>query len=91
MSPLAIDLVQAAAVPSPAPDTGDVRARMLQLAALLYAGEPLTARFIHERFGVSWATAKRDLVVIEQNLPVRCRMRPGNGFIPGEKRLTLQP
>ncbi len=51
-------------------DYSDVRRRMLALAAALFAGEQLSTEVIRARFQVSKATAKRDLVVIEQCLPV---------------------
>lgn len=44
--------------------------RGVHLALALARGEVITSRVIKERFGVSWATAKRDLVRLQCALPV---------------------
>lgn len=44
--------------------------RLLRLALHLGAGKPVTTALIRERFGVSKATAKRDLDRLECLLPV---------------------
>lgn len=58
----------------------DVRERMLKLAERLYTGGALSSAYIHRRFGVSKATAKRDLTVLEQILPCRVDLEPGFAF-----------
>lgn len=57
----------------------DTRSRLLKIAAMLYAGHEITSRFIADNFGVSNATARRDVTVLEQALPVRCRRSDRNG------------
>jgi len=73
-------------------DTLKPLARLLQLALRLGTGQAVTSGYIRERYGVSPATAKRDLVRLECALPVivegvRCeqkvlRMRDGPRFTP---------
>lgn len=48
----------------------DPKERMLRLAAALSAGDKVTSAYIRDRFGVSKATAKRDLYLLESVLPV---------------------
>lgn len=48
----------------------ETRERMLKLAQRLYEGGSVTAQYIRETFGVSKPTSQRDLVVLEQCLPV---------------------
>lgn len=47
---------------------------MLKLAQLLYGGSTVDAHLIRAMFRVSVATSKRDMVKIEQCLPVRCEL-----------------
>lgn len=49
----------------------DVKARLCFLGAMLALGKQVDRKFIQERFPVSLATAKRDLVVLENALPLR--------------------
>lgn len=73
----------------------DSRTRMLKLAELLFAGKQITSRFVADTFGVSVATAKRDITLIERTLPVRCLRSDRNGelvhchervlYIPGAR------
>lgn len=49
----------------------DAFERGAQLARALCEGKVVTRRYIEERFNVSRATAKRDLVRLERCLPVR--------------------
>lgn len=51
--------------------SADVRRRMLDLAKRIYEGKKITTRDIREGYGVSTATAKRDMIVLEATLPVR--------------------
>jgi predicted DNA-binding transcriptional regulator YafY len=44
--------------------------RGLELAGMLYGGATVTSKTIVTRFGVSKATAKRDMNAIESTLPV---------------------
>ena len=44
--------------------------RGLKIAAMLGNGQSITTELIRKQFGVSKATATRDMVVIEQCLPV---------------------
>jgi predicted DNA-binding transcriptional regulator YafY len=43
--------------------------RWLLMARRLYEGGAITLRWLQEQFGVSLATAKRDMVLIEAHLP----------------------
>jgi DeoR/GlpR family transcriptional regulator of sugar metabolism len=52
------------------PDASDAATRMLKLAQLLYSGATINVHLITSMFGVSLATAKRDMVKVEQCLPV---------------------
>lgn len=49
---------------------GDEATRLLKLAQLLFDGGTVTSAYIEETFEVSYATAKRDMVKLEQCLPV---------------------
>lgn len=49
---------------------GTALVRLLQLAVRLGAGRPVTSAYIRDRYGVSSATAKRDLVRLECAIPV---------------------
>ena len=53
--------------------------RVVKLTQRLYAGQRVTSALIRQTYGVSWATAKRDLAVLKECLPVRVRVRPGKG------------
>ena len=55
------------------------RCRGIKLAARLFSGKPVTSAYIREVFGVSWATAKRDLTALQYYLPVKVRAIPGKG------------
>jgi predicted DNA-binding transcriptional regulator YafY len=61
----------------------DPRTRMLKLAQLLYAGQRITSRFVADHFGVSVATAKRDVTLIEKTLPVLCERSDRDGALVG--------
>ncbi len=77
---LAAELEEAARAEVPSqPEASDVRERMLKLAARLWTGGAVSGAYIRRRFGVSVATSKRDLVVLEQTLPVVAEFRRGNG------------
>ena len=52
--------------------------RGLELAGMLYSGATITSAVIRNRFGVSKATAKRDMTAIEAVLPVTAT-KVGNG------------
>ncbi len=52
------------------PDAADSFTRGAALARMLLAGKTLTAEIIMAKFGVSWATAKRDLIALECLFPV---------------------
>lgn len=54
--------------------------RLLRLALRLGAGQPVTSAYICETYGVSKATAKRDLVRLECLLPVRVELERGGNF-----------
>lgn len=49
----------------------DVIGRMLKLASHLHHGGDITVRYVRSTYGVSLATAKRDVQRIEVNLPVK--------------------
>lgn len=70
--------------------------RMLDLAKRLYAGETITSSFIRRIYGVSWATAKRDLVRLERALPVDVAIQvhhgnAGTAFYRETKVLNIMP
>ena len=44
-------------------------ARLVELAAHLARGERLTSAFIRREYGVSKATAKRDMIVLAEHYP----------------------
>jgi len=52
--------------------------RMVRLTVRIMCGQPVTSRYIAQTFGVSWATAKRDLQRLEAALPVRCEITTVN-------------
>ncbi len=56
----------------------DTPTRILAAARRIYEGCELTTQWIRENCGVSRATAKRDLAVIEQGVPVTVEWR-GHG------------
>jgi DeoR/GlpR family transcriptional regulator of sugar metabolism len=59
--------------------SGDARVRMLKLAQRLFTGGAVSSAYIRRTFDVSHATAKRDLVVLEQTLPIaKDRRHPHN-------------
>lgn len=60
----------------------DLRMRMLTLAQLLYGGGKITSRYIVDTFGVSKPTACRDLMVLEQVLPVIVTLNEEGPFTP---------
>jgi predicted DNA-binding transcriptional regulator YafY len=53
----------------------DVRVRIVRLVERLFSGQELSSRWIVETFKVSYATAKRDLILLEQCLPVRVYLK----------------
>lgn len=54
--------------------------RLIKLAARLHSGEPVTSRYVVQAFGVSWATAKRDVQALSEWLPVSVAVsRPNKG------------
>lgn len=55
----------------------DKLSRGLLLGAMLASGERVTSAVIREKFGVSKATAKRDMNVIEAVLPVAAEVNGG--------------
>lgn len=59
----------------------DRRYRHIKLVQRLYMGHRLTSALIRSTYGVSWATAKRDLAALKECLPgvvsVRERNRRG--------------
>lgn len=65
--------------------------RLLLLAIRLGRGLPITAAFIQQTHGVSYATAKRDMVRLESMLPVFVEELPigreRGGFPQKEMRL----
>ena len=84
--------LSAAAPRAVVPDNSDTRQRMLKLAERLYSGGTVSSAWIQRHFGVSFATAKRDLVVLEATLPVRTEFAPGPAFHgkgPRVKLLTI--
>jgi predicted DNA-binding transcriptional regulator YafY len=73
------------------PHATDLSTRMLKLAQMLFAGVEVDTKLIQELFHVSWATAKRDMVKLEQGLPVRCELvDTSNGAFPPMRRFSLQ-
>lgn len=69
----------------------DAATRMLKLAQLLYSGGAVTARLIRDVFAVSWPTAKRDMVKLEQCLPVNIELiDTSNGSFLPMKRISLR-
>lgn len=61
--------------------------RMLALAQILFLGGTVTSRLIRERWDVSKATAKRDLVRLEVGLPLVVEQRSERA----PKRLRWSP
>lgn len=57
--------------------SGMTSSRLLQLAKMAYSGTPITSSLIRRMYQVSKATAKRDMRLLEQNLPVQ-RVHLGN-------------
>lgn len=68
------------------PGSTDSSTRLLKLAERLFTGGEVSHAFVVQRYGVSFATAKRDLVKLEQALPVE---RKGDGTGPEPKVLRL--
>lgn len=68
----------------------DGRVRLLKLAERLFTGGAVSSAYIREHFGVSRATAQRDLIVLEASLPV-CVNRDdtSNGAFLERKTLSL--
>lgn len=56
------------------------RHRLVKLVARLHRGEPVTARYIKDAYGVSWATAKRDVQALTEWLPVSVAKIELRGF-----------
>lgn len=60
--------------------SGESRAeRAVKCCQRLYAGEKVTSALIRSIYGVSWATAKRDLATLKECLPVTVKVRKGVG------------
>lgn len=73
------------------PHATDLSTRMLKLAQMLFAGVEVDTQLIQDLFHVSWSTAKRDMVALEQCLPVRCELiDTSGGKLPGMRRFSLQ-
>lgn len=47
----------------------NLKLRMVKLAAKALRGEPVTTKYVRDVFGVSRATAKRDLQTLRDYLP----------------------
>lgn len=64
--------------------------RMLRIARRVFEGGEVTAKWIMGEFGVSWATAKRDMQLVGMYLPVEI-VKPTRwpGRDPREKRIRL--
>lgn len=58
------------------PSEHDTTRRMMALAWRILEGRAITIRWIMDTFGVSLATAKRDMVLIEATLPVEATRHP---------------
>lgn len=73
------------------PHATDLSTRMLKLSELLRHGTEVDAKLISDLFRVSLSTAKRDMVKLEQGLPVRCELvDTSNGGFPPMRRFSLQ-
>ena len=67
----------------------DAATRMLKLAHVLFEGGEISTRYVMDRFGISLSTAKRDLLKIEQCLPVITDWRDAcNGGLYPARHLT---
>lgn len=55
----------------------DLATRMLSAARRLYEGGEITTRWFRESHGASKASAKLDMIRVEQMLPVNVEMRAG--------------
>lgn len=69
------------------PDQTQVR--IARLVAELYAGQELSSGYIRRRFGVSKATAVRDLLTLELALPLVVDRGLNNGSVR-QKLLRLE-
>lgn len=67
----------------------DARGRMLKIAQRLFTGGEVTTAWICDTFDVSISTAKRDLVIVEGQLPVKVRIEiPHNTEnLPGSRKV----
>lgn len=66
--------------------TRDPMARGLMLGALVAGGATITTKFIRDTFGVSPATAKRDMLAIESVLRANAEVAEGR-----QVRLCARP
>lgn len=67
-----------------------LRLRMVKLAARVMQGRPVTTAYIRRIFGVSKATAKRDLESLQTYLPVTThRKKLPNNCYQRELRVSL--
>lgn len=62
------------------------KCRLVRLTQILFSGKTVTAKDVVDEFGVSWAQAKKDLVLLEQLLPVD----PYSDLRPQTKCLKLK-
>lgn len=67
----------------------DLGPRMAQLGARLTKGLAVTTEYIAKRYGVSKATAKRDLAMLEAALPLGNTTPRGRGNVGGRVTLKL--
>lgn len=61
-------------------DPDGPRLRIARLVVALFRGHEVSARQIREEYRVSKATAKRDLLVLEQAVPVTVALDPSGGL-----------
>lgn len=84
------DLVEASEAPhARVPNASDTRVRMLKLAERLFTGGAVSVAWVCRHFGVSLATAKRDLVLLEQTLPVEASYEEGKEIHGTAQRCKL--
>jgi len=65
--------------------------RILWAAFQLQAGRVITSASISERFAVSYATAKRDLIALERHIPVTVTERPVPGGMARKELRWARP
>lgn len=67
--------------------------RLIRCAWRVYHGGTVTRAWLQKRFGVSRATAKRDLVVLERSIPVKsllARQYARSRKVLGDGRLLVR-